>query len=77
MLRTTSILKDKTQTTQSQVRFSTSPAYQDFPNQPTLPANQIPPKQPTQPTYQDFPGFVSELSIFNNVHQDPVSVAKQ
>lgn len=61
----------------SQVRFSTKPAYQDFPNQPTLPANRIPPKQPTQPTYQDFPGFISEFSIFNNVHQDPVSVSKQ
>lgn len=43
MLRTTSILKDKTQTTQSQVRFSTSPAYQDFPNQPTLQPIRFPP----------------------------------
>lgn len=42
----------------SQVRFSNLPAYQDFPNQPTLPANRITPKQPTQPTYWDFPGFV-------------------
>lgn len=43
MLRTTSVLKDKTQTTQSQNRFSTLPAYQDFPSQTTLPANRIPP----------------------------------